>query len=466
MKGRLRLMTLFALSALLLMLAFMAAGVWHGRKSQSSGDYTIAGRKSGTLRVSGILLGALVGGASTVGTVQMAYQWGLSAWWFTLGGGLGCLVLGLWFATPLRRSRVQTIPGFLELSYGKPTSLVAVVASITGTFISIVVQFISGSALLRGVFPAGNALPLFLVGILVLSFIFMGGLKTFSSLGTWKIIVLYAALATSVGAAMKTFYAPGGGTVPLTLHPYFNPFGQGLGQGLGAGLSVVTGVLCTQIYIQAIFSASDPATARKGALLSAALMPPMGLMGIVVGLSVRRSGVVLESATALPHFLATSFNPVVGGVLWGVILVTLIGTAAGLTLGVATNFVFDLLPSLRRGRPEGDPTRATRTTILALVVLAGIAGLAGQNSMILRWSYLSMGLRASGTFVPLVAAVLAPFRLSPGWALATGSAGLLVTLSWPLTGLPPDPLAVGLLASSLVALSGMIAGKGSRPGEV
>ena len=65
------------------MLAFMTAGIWHGRKPRSLGDYTVAGRESGALRVSGTLLGALVGGASTVGTVQMAYQWGLSAWWFT-----------------------------------------------------------------------------------------------------------------------------------------------------------------------------------------------------------------------------------------------------------------------------------------------------------------------------------------------------------------------------------------------
>lgn len=456
-------MTHFALSALFVMLAFMTAGIWHGRKPRSLGDYTVAGRESGALRVSGTLLGALVGGASTVGTVQMAYQWGLSAWWFTLGGGLGCLVLGLWFAIPLRRSRVQTVPGFLELSYGKAASLVAVMASVVGTFVSIAAQFISGSALLRGVFPTGGVVPVFLVGVLVLSFIYMGGLKTFGSLGTWKIAVLYAALALCLGASLKTFFSPGSGAAPLPYHPFLNPFGQGVGQGLGASLSVITGVLCTQIYIQAIFSASDPSTARRGALLSAVLMPPMGLMGIVVGLSVRRSGAVLEPATALPHFLATSFSPVVGGLLWGVILVTLIGTAAGLTLGVATNLVFDLLPSLRRGRPQGDLARATRTAVLVLVVLAGIAGLAGQNSMILRWSYVSMGLRASGTLIPLVTAVLAPGRLSPAWALAAGSAGLLVTLAWHLTGLAPDPLAAGLTASALTALSGMIAGRGRRP---
>ncbi|HQO82991.1 MAG TPA: sodium:solute symporter family protein [Synergistales bacterium] len=462
-------MSIFALSALSVMLAFMVAGISSGRRSGSHSEYTVAGRESGPLRVSGILLGSLVGGASTVGTVQMAYQWGLSAWWFTLGGGLGCLILGLWFAAPLRRSGVETIPGFLNMSFGKAAATVSVISSIAGTFISIVVQFISGSALLRGVFPAGGTISVLLVGVLVLSFIFTGGIKTFSSLGIWKIVVLYLTLVLCAGAAIRTFFLLPDGALPLPFHPFFNLFGQGLGKGLGAGLSLITGVMCTQIYVQAVFSASEPVTARKGALLSAFLMPPMGLMGIVVGLSLRRSGVVIESGTALSHFLATSFSPLVGGILWGVILVTLIGTAAGLTLGVATNLVCDLLPSFRLYKYcERNLTGTTRITVLVLVVLAGLTGLAGQNSMILKWSYLSMGLRASGTFLPLVAAVLAPGSMSPRWALATGSTGLLTTLLWPLTGLPQEPLTAGLLASAMVAGAGILSGRGSlfRPGGI
>ena len=163
----------------------------------------------------------------------------------------------------------------------------------------------------------------FLVGALVLSFIFMGGLKTFGSLGTWKIAVLYAALALCLGASLKTFFSPGSGAAPLPFHPFFNPFGQGVGQGLGASLSVITGVLCTQIYIQAIFSASDPSTARRGALLSAALMPPMGLMGIVVGLA--SGGGRPEPATALPISSPPVSAPL-SGTPMGAILVTLIGT--------------------------------------------------------------------------------------------------------------------------------------------
>ncbi len=454
-------MSLFTLSAFLLMFLFMIAGIWSGRRSRSFCDYSVAGRECGSFGVSGVLLGSLVGGASTVGTVQMAYQWGMSAWWFTLGGGLGCLLLGLWFAVPLRRSGLETIPGFLSLSYGKPTATIAVIASVTGTFISIIAQFLSGAALLRGVFPAGGVLSVLLVGGLVLSFIFMGGLKSFSAIGIGKILILYVTLAVCALAAVRLMLSAGPDTVLLSYHPWFNPFGQGLGEGLSAGLSLVAGVICTQIYIQAVFSASSPATARKGALLSALLMPPLGLLGITVGLGMRRAGMLVESSTALSHFIASSFHPVLGGLLWGGILITVIGTAAGLTLGVATNLVCDLAPSLPlfSGICRDRPTWSTRVTVMILVLSAGLAGIAWKDSMILRWSYLSMGLRASGTFFPLIAAVLAPGRLSPSWALSSGIAGLFVTILWPLAGSQIQPLFTGMAASAVIAGLGMLSGK-------
>lgn len=453
--------TVFAASAFLMMAIFIVAGIWFGRKSVSSSDYSMAGRKSGTLGVSGILLGSLVGGASTVGTVQMAYQWGLSAWWFTLGGGLGCLVMGIWFAAPLRISGMETIPGFLSLSYGRASGNVVVLASVTGTFISIVAQFLSAAALIKGVFPAHGHASMLLAGILILSFIFMGGLKSFSAIGVGKIAVLYLSLMVCAAESIRMLFSFQGELTDLPLHPFFNIFGQGLGEGLSAGLSLIAGVLCTQIYIQAVFSASSPSTARKGALLSAVLMPPLGVLGIIVGMGMRRTGVTIESSTALSHFIALNFSPFAGGLLWGGILITVIGTAAGLTLGVATNLVFDLpLSSLFRKWEKSNPAWATRLAVLLLVVSAGITGSAAEGSMILKWSYLSMGLRASGTIFPLAAAVLAPGRLSPGMALLSGSTGLLATALWPLTKIPLQPLFAGLAVSGIFALIGLYCGRG------
>ena len=64
-------MFLFYISAFALLALFVGSGVVIGSRGGGKKDYSLGGRKAGAAGVTGILLGALVGGASTVGTVQM-----------------------------------------------------------------------------------------------------------------------------------------------------------------------------------------------------------------------------------------------------------------------------------------------------------------------------------------------------------------------------------------------------------
>ena len=453
-------MLLFVLSAITTISAFLLLGALSGRKLSGGTDYAVAGRSAGSVAVLGMLIGALVGGASTVGTVQMAYRLGVSACWFTLGGGIGCLILGLWFARPLRTSELETIPQFLERQYGRRTSFLSMAAATLGTFISIVAQFLAGTALFRSVFPLDLTEASLLLALIILGFIFMGGLRSFGAVGKLKIVLLYLSMIACAVAAW--WNGPSFGEIVRTLpaQPYFNPFGIGLGKGLGALTSLVVGIFCTQIYIQALFAASDAATARRGALLSALLMPPVGFLGIFVGLSMKASGLEIDAAQALPIFIRMNFHPVLSGIFWGGIFITVIGCAAGLSLGIATNLVRDFyLPLFGRHLDEKGVLRVSRITVSAVVLSAAGIGMVGKGSMILQWSYLSLGLRGAGTFFPLIVGILLPDRLPRPWALAATAGGLSVVLIWPLTGLPGQPLFAGLALSLMLTLMGMAIGK-------
>ena len=81
-------------------------GVWSGRKVSSAADFSSGGGKAGPWIVCGAIMGTLVSGQATIGTAQLAFSFGLSAWWFTLGSGIG-LILAIGYAAPLRRSGVQ-----------------------------------------------------------------------------------------------------------------------------------------------------------------------------------------------------------------------------------------------------------------------------------------------------------------------------------------------------------------------
>jgi SSS family solute:Na+ symporter len=52
---------------------------------KSAGDFAVANRNLDSFGVSWAIIGTLVGGASMIGTVEMAYKWGLAGWYFTLG---------------------------------------------------------------------------------------------------------------------------------------------------------------------------------------------------------------------------------------------------------------------------------------------------------------------------------------------------------------------------------------------
>ena len=63
--------------------------------------------------VAGTIAGTCVGGASTIGTAQLAFSVGVSPWWFSLGLGLGLVVMAAFYASPLRRAGLETVPEYL-----------------------------------------------------------------------------------------------------------------------------------------------------------------------------------------------------------------------------------------------------------------------------------------------------------------------------------------------------------------
>ncbi len=451
-------MNIVNVSALITLVVFMLIGIYVGKRGgRTASDYTVASRSSSSYKVAGIIMGALVGGASTVGTVQMAYAIGFSAWWFTLGAGIACLVLGLFFSKKLRSTRLTTIPEFLKQHYGSGVAVSATLFSSIGTFISVMAQFLSASAILKSVLHVGSGWTMFLTVLLILSFIFLGGLKGYSLMGVFKIMFLYSILVICAMLIFFKGYTPAMIYNSLPKFPFFSLFGRGLWKDLSAGLSLVVGVLSTQIYIQAVFSASDEESAVKGALLSAFLIPPLGLLGIYVGLYLRTAiGPGLDTSQALPYFILNHFPPVIAGIFVAGILITIIGTGAGLILGITTNIVRDLLPhSPFKAFVEGLKTdkaqlRLNRIILIILLALGGFLSYVFSRKLILTFSYLAMGLRGAGICIPFVLALTVPNFVTKRAGFYGTIVGPIVTALWPLTGIKFQPLFAGLISCALV----------------
>ncbi|NIQ96482.1 MAG: sodium:solute symporter family protein [Desulfuromonadales bacterium] len=424
-----------------------------GGKPRSAEHFTLAGRQAGSWLVGGAIMGTLVGGASTIGTVQMAFLFGLSGWWFTLGAGLACLCLGLFLAAPLRESEVETIPQFIARRYGERTRLAASLFSAAGMFVHIVAQLLAASAILTTLLDLSFVTAALLSTGLIALVSVTGGMRSAGPFGLAKLLLLYLTMLTAGIFSLRLAGGWSGLTSGLPDFPWFSLFGYGRHEGLSDLLSMLVGVISTQTYLQAVFSARDRRAARNGALISAALIPPLGLLGVAVGMFMRLSRPEIDSSLALPTFIIEHLPPAFGGVAFAALLIAAVGTASGLVLGVGTTVRLDMLRRWRPNRPASlGQLRWLTLAVLALAVLLLIANL---GTAILEWSFLSMGLRGATLCLPLLAAIFCGRSVSPaGGALAIVVGPTSVIVAGLAQIEPVPPLYIGLAASLACLLLG------------
>lgn len=165
-------------------LLILAVSFFSGRKVKSGADFDSAGGKASAGIVMGAILGTLVGGSSTVGTAQLAYTYGMSAWWFTLGGGIACLLLAIFFIKPIRASKAVTLVGIISGAYGEKAGMAASILSSVGTFINIISQLIAATAIIEIIFPnVGLVVAVAIAVVLMTIYVIFGGMLSVGSVG-------------------------------------------------------------------------------------------------------------------------------------------------------------------------------------------------------------------------------------------------------------------------------------------
>ena len=448
------------------LIVIVGLSIWSGSRSKGGEQ-----AKHSAPIVAGVIIGTLVGGSSTVGTAQLAYEFGMSAWWFTLGGGISCLVLALVYVVPMRRSGCPTLVGMIRQEFGPIAGMTASILNSVGTFINIISQLIAATAVIAVIAPNLGVVPAVLItAVFMVLYVVFGGTKGAGMVGILKTVLLYAAML--VCGAMVLYMVGGISAFVDMVHSIDNPegvsffsvFARGAGTDLGAGLSLLFGVLTTQTYAQAVLSARSDKAGRGGALLSAFLIPPIGIGGILVGLYMRAHAALypgLTAKTALTTFVTAHIPPLFAGVILATLFIATVGTGAGLALGISTVLNNDIVKHITH---KFDTAKRAgllaKVWIIAVLALACCMSTGALGDLILQFAFMSMGLRAAVVFCPLCAALFFPGRVNRRWAIAAIVAGPLMVLVGELLGVPFDSLFLGLAAALvLTVLGGLLGGK-------
>lgn len=447
---------LYSLSLTLFLVALI--GVAAARKVKTSTDFVVGGRTAGVSIVVGTIIGTIIGGASTIGTAQLAFSTGIAALWFTLGTGLALLLMAFFYAKPLRNSGLQTIPEYLVASYGGKVGPLSSISASIGIFFSIVANILSATPLVGAVFGLNALQAAGLVFVLVTAYVFFGGVWGTGIAGIVKSLLIYItlfAVGYTAYVGMSGFH---GFVTVFPQEPWFNIFGRGFWVDFGGALSLMVGTLSTQTYIQALYSARDAKAARRGAMIAALITIPTGIPAVMAGLYMRANHPDIAPINALPDFIILYLPPWLGGVAIGALLLAAVGSAAGLALGVGTMVSRDLIAGFLKHGNERLMLQVTRLTVFLITLAAALFTFGNLRSLVLEWNYLSMGLRGAGTFLPFTAAVFCPRNISQKWAVWSMVAGTVTAVGWKiLFPQGADPLYAGLGASAALLLAGYFA---------
>ncbi len=440
-------------------------GIISMKKVKSASDFSVGKKSVSAALITGTIVGTLVGGASTIGTAQLAFKFGLSAWWFTLGAGISCILMGLFMARPLQRSDAATAPELLSLHHGNSAGLLASIFSSVGIFINIIGQVLAAVALLVSMFSIDSFSAAAIAVAFIIVYVIFGGVWGTGMVGIFKIFILYATMITIGIMACKMAGGYSGLGQKFPAFPWFSFFGRGVTTDTAAAFSMLVGVFSTQTYIQAMFSGKNPKTSRRGAIVSGLIIPPIGLAGVLVGLYMRSTFPEMNSGVVMPSFILQFLPPWIGGVFLAGLFISVIGTGAGLVLGVSTMMTQDIFKKLIK--KDADDRAMLIFMRLSVAAISGITLLfvAGNiNSLILKWSFLSMGIRGSVIFFPLLTTLFLNRFISSKAILYALAMGPISTILWGiLMPVKMDPLYIGMGTSlATIVLFSMLKPKGPQ----
>ena len=359
---------------------------WRGRRSRSdsSKEYFLAG---GTLRWPIIGLALFSTNISTIHLVSLAqegYVNGLAYGNFEWMAAFLLVVLSFFFAPFYIRSRVATLPDFLEKRYSRASrDWLAVLSIFSAVFIHIGFSLYTGAVVLKGLFGIPINVSIVLTAVLTGAYTILGGLLAVVLTESVQTIILIAGAACVVIIGMTQVGGWGGlaasvEPVKLTILrtaaetpslPWYSVF-------LGYPVIGLWYWCADQTIVQRVLGARDERHARLGPLFAGFIkILPVFLFvlpGVIAAGLVRQGKLPAFADSADTYSVLINHILPVGlkGVVAAALLAALMSTVSGALNSIATLFSLDLYKRWRPGTSDRKLTLIGRVVTFAAMIAA------------------------------------------------------------------------------------------------
>jgi len=442
-------MSVIAYGLTTIILVTMAVGLFVAKKIEGdSVNYIVAGRGLILPLAAATLMAQSLDANATLGNTDLSANFGFWAGAALPIGLAGCLFLtGLFFAKPMNRMDLMTLPDFYRRKYGRT---VEVVASL--------IMVLSFSLLLGGNLVAGGFLfetfmgTTFVEGVLIISavvflYTIAGGLFAVAYTD-----VIQAVVALTGSIALIVYVAVNYGiTIPDGMGPtavvQINPFDNSAGSwiNLATIFALALGDIVAIDFMERVFAADSPETAQKACFAGSAGTLVIGIPFSIVALSadsiLSSIGVAAGDQAVLYVLLQEAVPPWLAVLVLAGIVAASLSTGDGAILGTSAALARNVLGIRDRDSPgEGVKAdgsgflsqgsdkllAATRAMAVPITILGAFFAIrVSATGMLL---VLAFDVAFAGLLVPLVFGIYRP-------EIATAPAALAGMLSGSLTRL-------------------------------
>jgi len=386
---------------------------WVGRSNRTASDYYAAGRAFTGTQNGVAISGDYLSAASFLGIAGAIATVGYDGFLYSIGFLVAWLVALLLVAELLRNTGKFTMGDVLSFRMRqRPVRAAAAVSTLVVSFFYLLAQMAGAGGLIslllgvaddKSTFFDGQSLVIAVVGILMVVYVLVGGMK-----GTTWVQIIKATLLL-VGAAVMTAWVLGkfgfnlsyllGEAVENSPKSGEKILGPGLQYGKTAlskidfvslGLALVLGTAGLPHILMRFYTVPSAKEARRSVVWAIWLIGIFYLFTLVLGYGA--AALVGPEAIAQAPGGANSAAPLLAYQLGGELLLglvsaiafaTILAVVAGLTITASASFAHDVYASmLKRGNTAPDSeVRVARRTALVIGLVAVVGGILanGQN---------------------------------------------------------------------------------------
>ncbi|MFN0171179.1 MAG: sodium:solute symporter [Bryobacteraceae bacterium] len=353
-------------------------GFYHSRHERTSAEYFLAGRHVGWFAVGASLFSTNIGSEHFIGLAGSGASTGLAVGCYEWSASFCLFFLGWLFIPFYLRSKVFTMPEFLERRYSPGCRwYLTVISLIAYIFTKISVALFAGGILIREVFGWDYMTSAVLLVIATGVYTVSGGLAAviYTDLFQSIVLILGAIVLTAIGLEQAGGFAGLRQALPPDFFHMIKPIDDPSYPWLGttvATLILGTWYWCTdQVIVQKTLSARNVHEARLGAIFCASLKILPVFILVLPGLIAKALWPTdVTGDNAYPLLVLRLMPAGLGGLMVAALLAALMSSLSSVFNSCSTLITMDVFKKLRPNASERTLVLVGRWSTVAIVGLS------------------------------------------------------------------------------------------------